>query len=202
MALHVAIAKAETQPVEVLRPTLNWQLARSASGGSLLALVLAAQLVASFEAGSLLGALLGCAAVALAVLVGTASYLWWVRIELDSDASRFRLLRGTRRVAHDEVWGVALRDVVIASTNRPVAILYSRDHRCLAIIDRRLWSKGAIEALASWAGCSVPAASPTTTKRLESEFAGATSAWQRHGWLVGTGFVFALVVLVVLIHSA
>ena len=163
---------------------------------------MAFSLLADYKQGSLIGALLACAGVALAGFLGTAIYLWWVRIDLANDAIRLRFPTGTRHLERSEVWGLALRDVVVASLKRPVAILYSRDHHCLAIIDRRLWSDGAIETLASWAGCSVPAVRPTTTKGLEAEFAGATAAWQRHGWLVGTGLVFALVVLVVLIHSA
>jgi hypothetical protein len=194
----------ETGSIRVLRPKLNAPLVRAGSGGRIWLLLFVLGLVAAWERShtTFLWSLATCAAVTLLGVLLAAAYLLWTRIELSSDVIRLRRLTGTRQLDRSEIWSLALRDVrSLNGGKRPVLILYSRDHRSLAELDRRLWPEATFKALASWVGTSLTGPRTTDESRLESEFAGSVSAVRKHGTLVAFAIVLVPIILVVLIKA-
>jgi hypothetical protein len=199
-----AVEGQETRSIRELRPKLNAPLVWAGSGGRIWLFLSALALVAAWERSrtTFLWSLATCAAVTFLGVLVVAAYLWWARIELSGDVIRLRRLTGTRQLGRSEIWSVALRDVrSLNGGKRPVFVLYSRDHRSLANLDRRLWSEDTFEAVASWIGTALPAARTTDDSRLESEFTGSVSAVRRHGTLVAFAIVLVPIILVVLIKA-
>jgi hypothetical protein len=200
-----AVEGQETRSIRELRPKLNAPLVWAGSGRRIwLSLCLPLALVAAWERSrtTFLWSLATCAAVTFLGVLVIAAYLLWARIELSGDVIRLRRLTGTRQLGRSEIWSVALRDVrSLNGGKRPVFVLYSRDHRSLANLDRRLWSEPTFEAVASWIGTPLPAARTTDDSRLESEFTGSVSAVRRHGTLVAFAIVLVPIILVVLIKA-